>query len=289
MVIVALVLVSPLVEAGHARATDGDATLAIHRRVCPPGVSSDLYNACHALPQRPGVTISLNGAEKRRARTDGPGNVLFDNLTPGVYFAGDNTPGGDFTRHHVFCSEADNPGVYRPAGLAAIMLAAGESVVCDWYITNPDMTPRPDSDQDPAPTPTSPPPLPTGTTVMIASWICPSDYVNSNYGKACRQHPGAGFHFWARHVNPLNTPVTGPTGTVELDLAGLPTKTIVIATLPPDGSRQFYASIVDCHAGENRLEVRPLDTLAGYTMIAVPVSPAEQIQCDWYNVPYSRS
>jgi hypothetical protein len=169
------------------------------------------------------------------------------------------------------------------------MLAAGDHVVCDWYITNPDMSGTSDGAQEPGPTPTMRPPLPDGIMLTVSAWICPENYVNDDYAAACRQHPGEGFRYFAGHVGYLNAIAAGPNGTVQFDLSGLPTATEIVSTLPPDGSRQYYASIVDCHAGDSRLEVRPLDTLAGYSMVAVPVSPGDQIHCDWYNVPYGGS
>ncbi|HET8523247.1 MAG TPA: hypothetical protein VFL82_08440, partial [Thermomicrobiales bacterium] len=188
-----------------------------------------------------------------------------------------------------FCSEAETPGVFRPAGLAAIMLAAGEHVVCDWYITNPDMNAYQNPDRTRAPTPTPPPPLPEGTRLTVSAWTCSKNYVDDDYGESCRQHPGEGFRYAAAHVGYLDAPATGPDGFLQFDLSGMRTKAVIISTWPPDGSRQYYASIVDCQAADNRLEVRPLDTLAAHTMVAVPVSPGDQIHCDWYNIPYGGS
>jgi hypothetical protein len=289
MVIVALMLVTPVVDAGQASAADVEATLAIHRRVCPPGVFTDLYNVCHHLSQRAGVTIYLSGAEKRRALTDTAGNVMFERLTPGLYFTGPSSPGGDFTHQRIFCSAADTSGVYRPVGAAAIILAAGDSVVCDWYVTSPDMSP--DAHHEHPPTPVLPTPQTDGTSVTISSWLCPTDYVNDDYAAACRDQVAPDFQYWTHQIGAINAPVAGQDGVVRFDLSSQPIRgVVVLGSSPLEGRHgKFHTAIVDCIGNAGRLETPTLDNLSNYQMVGIPVTPGDQIHCDWYNVPYGRS
>lgn len=268
-------------------AQEGWASLTIHRRICPLDVFSDLYRRCHEQPHPYRVTVSLGGAETRRAQTDPAGNVVFDGLTPGAYFTGDSAPGGDFTYRHIFCSAAETPGVPRPGGLGAIILAAGDAVVCDWYIMNPDLSGT--SIPTPAPTPTPRPPLPDGTTLTIASWLCPEDYVDSDYAATCRTRPGADFRYSTGHVGYRNAPAAGADGLVTFDLGGRQPGRVVVAVRPGEGLDGYYAAVVDCSAGGTPLHASPLDTLATFHMVAVPAAPGEDVFCDWYNVPYGSS
>lgn len=279
---------SPTGEAEPADSGQGDlAALTIQRRVCPPGfVGPDLRAGCGDPVEDAGVELSLGGAETRLALTDETGAVAFADLTPGAYFVGDDRPGGDFTRRVVRCSPEGADGVPFPAGLGTILLAAGDAVVCEWYITNPGMS-NPDPSATPAPTPTSPPALPEGTTLTIASWACPEDLTSPDYAAACEQTPGAGFGF--RGVaGQLDEVRADDEGIVRFDLAGLPQGGVTIATSGSADDPWSTAGVVGCEVGGRALPVSPSDNLSTYSMVSVQVAPGDEVRCAWYHVPVPR-
>jgi hypothetical protein len=282
---------APAAPTGEAEPADGGggdlAALTIQRRVCPPGFfGPDLRAGCGDPADDAGVEISLGGAEARSALTDDSGTVVFLDLAPGAYFVGDDRPGGDFTKRNVRCSPAGDDGAPFPAGLGTIILAAGDAVVCEWYITNPDLG-NPDPAAVPAPTPTSPPALPEGTTLTIASWECPEDLTSPDYVAACEETPGVGFGF--RGVaGQFDEVRADDEGIVRFDLAGLPQDGVVIATTGADDGRSSMANVVGCAVGGEAIDVSPLDTLSTFSMVFIPVAPGDEVRCDWYHVAVPR-
>lgn len=138
------------------------ASLTIHNRLCPEGHGgTNLYRDCHETPTGAGLefiatpvptgTPTAAATDSTApaavvATTDLAGNATLT-LPPGTYDLRGGVP-GDFARLALFCAPAAAAGTRFPTtpllgGVrgpndptgARLTLAAGDTVVCDWYNT----------------------------------------------------------------------------------------------------------------------------------------------------------
>jgi hypothetical protein len=123
----------------------GDAALEVHKAICPAGHDGeDYFGDCHSNGGA-GYVFSLAGPGGRReaitvvAVDPGPGVVRFQHLRDGVYKLTETPQAGtSSTAFRVFCFQGVEliPVKQRGEGIA-VKVAAGESLICDWYNVPP--------------------------------------------------------------------------------------------------------------------------------------------------------
>ncbi|MEJ7762513.1 MAG: hypothetical protein WKF80_06940 [Thermomicrobiales bacterium] len=282
--LVALVLL--LVSAsrpGPGEAQVAGASLTIHYRECPIGfLGPDIYGTCHALVPEPGVSVTIDGAATASGSLDGRGDVTFDDIPAGLYTVMPDRFGGDFTRRVVACTDAAAPGVPIPVGLGVVAVPAGTDVVCDWYVTNPDLSGEPGAMP---PTPAPPAALQAGTELVIRSWACSDDYADADYLTACRNE-AVDRTIEATRANRQVVAARGVMGETRFDLGGESVARLSVWDRTESEDRVIRLVITGCTAEDDRaLPVVPEDGQSGYPTFVLPIIPGETVACDWYVVP----
>jgi hypothetical protein len=123
-------------SAAGTGAGDEEATLEIHTAECYTGVGPDIYEACHADAVE-GVVFTVNGAV---ATTDADGYVGFHGPPSTVTIAEDPDTFALYLGAYVYCRDFADDDVYYDdsatdsGGVVTLEIAAGDRVVCDWYV-----------------------------------------------------------------------------------------------------------------------------------------------------------
>ena len=137
-------ILPPLVQVTEAR-PDPDAALEIHKAICPAGYAGDDYFAdCHPNGAAGYVFTVVGPGGRQEAVTivpvdPGPGVVRFEHLRDGVYKLTATPPARTAsTAFRVSCFQAEELVPIAPRGKGmAVEVAAGASLVCDWYNVPP--------------------------------------------------------------------------------------------------------------------------------------------------------
>ena len=265
------------------RAQSGGASLTVHYRECPLGyLGPDFYGTCHGLEPAGGVTISIGGAEAREAALDGRGNVTFDRIPTGLYTIMPDRTGGDFTRRIVACTDAAAPGIPIPVGIGVVAVPEDTDVVCDWYVSNPDLSGEPGSLP---PSPTPPLALPAGTSVRIKAWDCLEAYTDPDYLGACREQASDRVIEATGETRQVVASGEEP-GDYRFDLEGEAVGRLSVMDRSSDDDRVISLAVTGCMSEDERpLPTVPADGQSGRPTFFLPVIPGETVTCDWYVVP----
>lgn len=265
--IVALITaVSLLGGAAPVMAADGG-SIEIHGRICPVAFAgADYYSECHDDPLADVTyTVTLLGSGVvGEATTDDTGNLFFDGLAFGTYVIEESVP-GDFAQYRVYCSDqsgATVPFVYTDTGGAQLDLAvAGQAIVCDWYIV-------PDNARGET------------ASVTIYNVICPTGYRGDDFFGDCYDTPlpDVSFSLTGASAESGVTAVTGSNGFVAFDGIATDGRYVVAEDIPGE----FNQSVVYCSANGQPF---PVAEAAGTNSIALDLTVADDLRCDWYNVP----
>ena len=283
LVVLLMTVAFPSTVAG---AQGDDASLTIHYRECPVGfLGPDIYGTCHGLTPEPGVSVTIDGADTASAALDERGDITFNDIPAGLYTLTPDRFGGDFTRRVVACTDADSPGVPIPAGLGVVAVSAGTDVVCDWYVTNPDLSGEPGA-LPPAPTP--PMDLPAGTELVIRAWACPDEYADADYLSACRNE-AVDRTIEATRANRQVAATQGIMGETRFDLGGESVARLSVWDRTENEDRVIRLVLTGCTGEDDRpLPTVPEDGQSGYSTFVFPVIPGDTVTCDWYVVPAPR-
>ncbi len=265
-IVVLIAAVSLLGGAARTMAANGG-SIEIHGRYCPIDFEGpDYYGACHDVPLTDVTyTVTLLGSGVvGEATTDDTGNLFFDGLAFGSYAIEESVP-GDFAQYRVYCSDqsgAEVPFAYTNTGGVQLDLAvAGEAIVCDWYIV-PD-----DARGDAA-------------SVTIYNVVCPAGYTGEDFFGDCYDTPlpDVSFSLMAAGGTTGVSAVTGSDGFVAFDGIATNGRYLITEDIPGE----FNHSMVLCSAAGQPF---PVGQTPGANSIALDLTVADDVRCDWYNVP----
>ncbi|HET8522774.1 MAG TPA: hypothetical protein VFL82_06045 [Thermomicrobiales bacterium] len=114
----------------------GGASLAIHKSICPAGVTDHLFENCHENGLT-GVGFKVTGPVDREGRTAGHlGAIRWDDLPAGTYTISESMPAPNST---AYCTRADTGAAIPSARVSdnpatiQVDVPANVLVVCDWY------------------------------------------------------------------------------------------------------------------------------------------------------------
>jgi hypothetical protein len=152
---------------------NGQSSVEVLKRVCPPGYDGDDYFGECDEPQA-GVQFGLDG---RQATTDAAGSAIFPELTEGTYTITEDTLSTAEYGYWVYCRLAEDVDAvvefdYVEAGATGagieLFVDTATDIICGWYnIPEPLPDPTPTATVTPAPpTPTSTPIPPTPTPML---------------------------------------------------------------------------------------------------------------------------
>ena len=248
-----------------ATAQSGMASLELHSRFCPPNYAgSDLFGDCHDNPAIQGIQFGISGGRTASGTPDTEGNLSFANLPPGEYRITSTAPADMQLKPAVYCSPGDgSTAVQAPSSIdfdvsATITLAAGESLICDWYT------------------------IPTGdynatrSNLTIHNRFCPMGYSGSTYFEDCHDDIGVAY---------VSYTMDGPeTATAMIDV-GDATFTWLTAgdyDLTSDLSlpARMICSAFD-HAGTPFLDV----SVPSGGSVGLELNPGLSVVCDWFVFP----
>ena len=251
------------------------ATIEFHVATCPSGYDGgDHYNDCadNGTEDVEFTAIGQNTSYSASATSSVPvspgfGIAIITGLPADTYTMSEEVP-GDFVSLFVYCADSPGGGPRIPTpenGFQEfdIELAAGQSVICDWYIT-------PDQQFEPA-------------TLRLTKFTCDpgyggtsfadftSDCTNSTEGVSFNLSNGSGFD--------LDKTTNGDGKIRYTDLA--PGDDYVLTEdLPGDAldNRVAFCAIDGGDYIEYGVE-------ANGSIDLDPISDGNQVQCLWYNVP----
>ncbi|CAN5678617.1 hypothetical protein BH23CHL5_BH23CHL5_12000 [soil metagenome] len=257
------------------------ATIELHKSVCDAGYvpGPSIYADCHE-DGLAGITFFISGPNDFddqdvtvRAGGAGPGIVVFDQLEPGTYTINEDVP-GDFTSIFVYCSMADSDEVVPftnndPIQGIDINLAAGMSVVCDWYNIPDDQGGE------------------TGTaSVELHKAVCEPGYVpGPNIFNDCHGEGLEGVTFFIEGSGSFSNsavtdiPVSPGPGIVsfsELDAGSY--------TIWEDVPGDFTSIFVYCSLSSSD-QVVPFVYNGAVQGIDIELAEGMSVICDWYNIP----
>jgi hypothetical protein len=122
-------------------AQDGNASLTIHSRFCPPGYEGNqVFEECHGDIGMLAVEFTLQGQGYQTGFPDTDGNIAFSGLLGGTYQLSNSLP-ADLQRPYVYCSSTDGVSGQQISTIlndqqgyvATIQVDPGENIICDWY------------------------------------------------------------------------------------------------------------------------------------------------------------
>lgn len=265
--IAAIVMVASLLGgAAGTMAADGG-SIEIHGRICPVAFAgTDSYNECHDDPLVDVTyTVTLLGTGVvAEATTGGTGNLAFEGLAFGTYAIEESVP-GDFAKYRVYCS--DQSGAAIPlvstdtGGVQLDVAVAGQAIVCDWYI-------MPDNARGDA------------ASVTIYNVVCPAGYRGDDFFSDCYGTPLPGLSFSITGTDAVSgaTAVTGSDGFVAFDGISTGGRYVIAEDIPGE----FNHSVVHCSAAGQSF---PVSEATGANSIALDLTVADDLRCDWYNLP----
>jgi hypothetical protein len=248
-----------------AAAQSGMGTLEIHSRFCPPNYAgSDLFNDCHGNPGIQGIQFGIAGGRSGSGTPNAEGNLTFDNLPAGEYRITSTAPSDKQLKPAVYCSPGDGSTAsqapstndYQPS--ATIQIAAGQSLICDWYTI-------PTADFNT-----------THSNLTIHNRFCPMGYAGSNFFQDCHDNVGVAY---------VSYTMDGPDfATAMLDV-GDATFTWLAAgdyNLSSDLSlpARLICSAFD-HAGTPFLDV----SVPNGGPVGLELNPGMSVVCDWFVTP----
>lgn len=229
------------------------------------------------------------------AETDEDGNASFGNLRPGAYEVRGGTP-DDVARSAVFCTPAAAPGTRFPftqtdtAGIE-IDLAAGDDVVCDWYVVS--------GYRDAAATPIAAPGRPGAgdATLTVYGLLCPEGYAGNDYVAICSGAPAAGAQFlvkksdsWAQLPAGGGYATADEGGAAWFALGALAPGAVRLFSLIPDdlpAGGGFTVPRVSCTTDDGRrvLDAMPLESRSAGPVFEIRVAAGDRVRCDAYFLP----
>ena len=250
-----------------ASAQEGNATLTVHSRFCPPGFSgaTDIFETCHDNPGIQGIEFQVQGPRWDAGLPDAEGNIIFANLPAGTYTLFNGLP-TDNQRPYVYCSAGDGSDGQQidteltdyDGYVATIALAEGQALICDWYTI-------PDAD------------LNTQlANITIHNRWCPVGYDGSDEFNVC--HGNVGIEF-------VNFTAKGPTNRSDLIHDG----NIAFSWLKPglytiDDDIGLDAHVV-CSLFSTPESPFLEEWVTADDTLNFSIDPGDDVICDWYTYP----
>ncbi|MCC6705852.1 MAG: hypothetical protein IT334_13320 [Thermomicrobiales bacterium] len=246
------------------------ATLTIHSRFCPPNYGgSDLFGDCHDNPGIQGIQFGISSATGRRGSgtPDTEGNLTFHNLPAGDYRITSTVPTNKQHNPAVYCSPGDGstathfPSTNDYQSESTISIAAGQSLVCDWYTI-------PTADFNT-----------THSNLTIHNRFCPIGYNGGNFFEDCHDNVGIAY---------VSFGMQGPeTASAMIDVGDATFTWLTPGdyNLSSDGSLNDTSGRLICsafdHAGSPFLDV----SVANNGPVGLELNPGRSIVCDWFVMP----
>ena len=244
----------------------GMATLEIHSRFCPPNYAgSDLFGDCHGNPGIQGIQFGISGPGRSGSGTPNTeGNLTFTDLPPGEYRITSTVPTDKQHNPAVYCSPGDGstathfPSTNDFQSQATISIAAGQSLVCDWYTI-------PTADFNT-----------THSNLTIHNRFCPMGYTGNNFFADCHDNVGIAYiQYW----------MDGPESASAMIDVGDTTFTWLTAGMYNLRSELSLPARMICsqfdHAGSPFLDV----SVANGGPVGIELHPGTSIVCDWFVFP----
>jgi len=243
------------------------ATLTIHSRFCPPNYGgSDLFGDCHGNPGIQGIQFGISSATGRRGSgtPDTEGNLTFNDLPAGDYRITSTVPTNKQLKPAVYCSPGDGstathfPSTNDYQSESTISIAAGQSLVCDWYTI-------PTADFNT-----------THSNLTIHNRFCPIGYSGSNFFEDCHDNVGISYiQYW----------MDGPESVSAMIDVGDTTFTWLTPGMYNLRSELSLPARMICsafdHAGTPFMDV----SVQNGGPVALELNPGMSIVCDWYVSP----
>ncbi|MBA3336640.1 MAG: hypothetical protein H0T49_03640 [Chloroflexia bacterium] len=274
---IALLGMLPLAAPAGAQ-TGGPGAIELHLSACPAGYSgTDYFNVCHENGID-SVRFTISGSNAFVAQGDtavfngtGPGIVEFPNLAAATYNISDGLP-GDVLSRSIYCANASTqvqvPAPLNNRGEIDLVLAAGVSIVCDWYII---------------------PDLQTGGTgsIEVHAAGCPAGYTGTTAFEDCHDSgldnvvytiAGPGGYTAQGTTDVPQTP--GP-GIVRFTNLG-PGTYRLDEEIPGD----FVSLRIFCSDATTKATVAINEDANGASL---NLATGQQVICDWYVIPDQQS
>ncbi len=251
------------------------ATIEFHVATCPSGYDgSDYYNDC-ADNGTEGIEFTVVG--QNTAYTDsatssvpvspGFGIAIITGLPADTYTMSEDVP-GDFVSLFVYCADSPGGGPRIPSpenGFQEydIALAAGQSVICDWYIT-------PDQQFEPS-------------ILRLTKFTCEPGYGGSSFddftGDCTNPTEGVSFNLSNGSGFDLDKTTNGDGKIRYTDLA--PADDYLLTEDLPGDALDNRVAFCATNGGDYIEYV-----VEGNGSIDLdPIADGDQVQCLWYNVP----
>ena len=250
------------------QAADG-AALTVHSRLCPVAFTGpDYYANCHDTPLADiTYTLTLVGTGVvGEAVVPADGDLPFTGLSFGTYELQSSVP-GDFASFVAYCADGNGtavPFAYTDTGGVRFDLAvAGVDVTCDWYTAPDDSRGAVEE-----------------ASVTIYKTTCPVGYAGTDFFGDCYGNPLAGIDFSllpAGSDQAVGAP-TNADGFVAFEGITAAGAFVILEEIPGD----FNEIVVYCSADGASF---PVAYTEGGTGIVLELTTADDLRCDWYNVP----
>lgn len=241
-------------------------TLEIHSRFCPPNYAgSDLFGDCHGNPGIQGIQFGISAANGRSgsATPNTEGNLSFSDLPPGEYRITSTAPTVKQLKPAVYCAVDGGTAVQAPStndfqATATIEVAAGQSIVCDWYTIPTENFNA------------------THSNLTIHNRFCPIGYSGSDLFEDCHDDVGVAY---------VSYTMDGPdyaTAMLDVGDATFTWLTPGMYNLSSDLSlpARLVCSAFD-HAGSPFFDV----SVPSGGPVALEINNAVSIVCDWFVFP----
>ncbi len=250
--------------------TGGTGSIEVHAVGCPAGYAgTTLFEDCHDNGLDNVVyTIAGPGGYTDQETTDvpqtpGPGIARFTNLGAGAYRLDEEIP-GDFVSLRIFCTDATtkaNLTIVEDANGATVTLAAGQQVICDWYVI-------PDQQFTPS-------------TLTITKFTCPAGFSASGatattFANGCPQTTNGVAFTLSQSGGYSDAETTGNAGSGAVAFADLAPGSYTLAETVPAGIGSTYAF---CQINSGAVYAKSIS--GGKTSFGLD---GQNVTCRWYNV-----